>query len=157
FISAAASGLERALARVDVQVRQRIPQKLLGVAQPVVPALIIAGLVCSYLPRMLAPVNEGMGGYRTAGLWLRDHITPGSKVVDVTGWTLYYGRLDGYTFGTLIQAPGDPAARWVVAREAHLRGPWPYCAQLRSLVGDATPAATFHGNNRRHPTKVFIF
>ena len=111
-------------------------------------ALVLGGLACMLLPRTLAPVNEGLGGYKTAGLWLRDRVAPGVRVVDVSGWAIFYGRVDGYTFANLIHAPHDPAARWVVAREAHLRGPWPYCALLRGLVGDAEPVVVFHGANR---------
>jgi hypothetical protein len=118
---------------------------------------VLGGLACIFAPRTLAPVNPGLGGYRTAGLWLRERIEPQSRVVDVTGWSLFYGRIEGYTFANLVAAPSDQAARWVVAREAHLRGPWSYCSVLRGLVGDAEPVAVFRGDNPRHPTKVFIF
>jgi hypothetical protein len=123
----------------------------------VLSALVLGGLACTLAPRTVAPVNEGLGAYRSAGRWLHEHVAPGSHVVDVTGWSLFYGDLPGYTFGTLAQAPGDPSVRWVVAREAHLRGPWPYCAQLRGLIGAAPPVMIFHGANRRHATKVMVF
>ena len=67
------------------------------------------------------------------------------------------GGLKGYTFANLVQAPADPSVRWVVARESHLRGPWGYCDQLRSLVGDAAPVAVFRGENPRHTVKVMVF
>jgi hypothetical protein len=38
-----------------------------------------------------------------------------------------------------------------------MKGPWPYCGQLRALVGGQEPVAVFRGANRRHPTKVYIF
>ena len=140
---------------------QRVPRSARAVVGPGLWVLVLGGLACILLPRTLAPVNEGLGGYKTAGLWLRDRVAPGVRVVDVSGWAIFYGRVDGYTFANLIQAPNDPAARWVVAREAHLRGPWPYCALLRGLVGDAEarrglprcqPAARNHGLHLRSPT-----
>ncbi len=157
LIPAAASGLRQAIAVVGSFVTQRLPRSARAVVDPSLWILVVGGLACVLLPRTLAPVNEGLGGYKTAGLWLRERVAPGVRVVDVSGWALFYGRVDGYTFANLIQAPIDPAARWVVAREAHLRGPWPYCALLRGLVGDAEPTVVFHGANRRHATKVFVF
>jgi hypothetical protein len=78
--------------------------------------------------------------------------------VDVTGWSQFYGdREAGYTFENLVAAPGDPDARWVVVREAHLKGPWEYCQRLRSLVDGLAPAAEFHGSARRRPTTVYVF
>ena len=62
-------------------------------------------------------------------------------MVDVTGWTLYYGEFPGYTFADLIYAGADQNARWVVAREAHYGGEWEYCRQIRSLVGPLRPVA----------------
>jgi len=157
LIPAAASALQQVIAVVAGFVTQRLARSARPVLGPGLWVLVLGGLACILLPRTLAPVNEGLGGYKTAGLWLRERVTPGVRVVDVSGWAIFYGRVEGYTFANLIQAPNDPAARWVVVREAHLRGPWPYCALLRGLVGDAEPTVVFHGANRRHATKVFVF
>ena len=78
-------------------------------------------------------------------------------MVDVTGWSQFYGRRDGYTFENLVAAPADPSARWVVAREAHLKGPWEYCGRLRDLVDGLEPVEVFRGSVRRRPTKVYLF
>ena len=106
---------------------------------------------------LVAPVNQGMDGYRQAGDWLSVHSPDRSHVVDVTGWSQFYGRRDGYTFENLVEAPADPMARWVVVREAHMKGPWEYCVRLRALVDGLEPVEVFRGSSRRRPTKVYIF
>jgi hypothetical protein len=157
LLPAAAFGLQQAVAVASRFLAPRIPACSRATVGPGLWSLVLGGLACLLLPRTLAPVNEGLGGYKTAGLWLRERVAPGVRVVDVSGWAIYYGRLDGYTFANLIHAPNDPAARWIVAREAHLRGPWPYCKLLRGLVGDAKPVVVFHSANPRHTTTVFVF
>jgi hypothetical protein len=157
LIAAAAHGINRTIAAANGLLAQCSEVAAWWSVGPIAWAAVLGGLGWFYAPRTLAPVNEGFGGYRAAGRWLHEHATPGSRVVDVSGWALFYGSCRGYTFEDLIAAPGDPAARWVVAREAHLRGPWSYCAILRDLVGDAEPVAVFHGTNPRHATKVFVF
>jgi hypothetical protein len=157
LIPAAALGVQQTVAVVSDVLMQHLPGVVRAAIRPGLWTLVLGGLAFTLAPRTLAPVNEGLGAYRTAGRWLRAHAAPGSRVVDVSGWALFYGDLPGYTFRTLESAPGDPSVRWVVAREAHLRGPWLYSAQLRDLIGAAQPAAVFHGANRRHATTVFVF
>jgi hypothetical protein len=157
LIPAAAFGMQQAAAVVGDALARRLHRLAGRVIASVVLSLALGGMAWVYTPRTLGPLNEGLGGYRAAGLWLQEHVTSGTRVVDVTGWSLFYGGLQGYSFANLDQAPHDPAARWVVTREAHLQGPWLYCSQLRELVGDLQPVAVFHGANRRHPTKVSIF
>jgi hypothetical protein len=108
---------------------------------------------------LLAPVGDGFDGYREAGRWLAQRAAEGdaSRVVDVTGWTHFYGGRTGYTFENLVAAPADPGARWVVVREAHLKGPWEYCGRLRALVAGLAPVALFRGSAGSHPTKVYVF
>ncbi len=106
---------------------------------------------------ILAPVNQGMDGYRQAGDWLAAHSSDQSHVVDVTGWSQFYGRRDGFTYESLVAAPADPMARWVVVREAHMKGPWEYCQRLRALVDGLEPVEVFRGSSRRRPTKVYVF
>jgi len=104
-----------------------------------------------------APLNAGLDGYRQAGRWVAGHAPGGTRIVDVTGWSQFYGRREGYTFEDLVAAPADPSARWVVAREAHLKGPWEYCRQLRALVDGLTPVAVFRGSAKDRPTKVYLY
>ena len=121
-------------------------------------AAAVVLLVIAQRSELLLPVNAGLGGYREAGHWLATHPDDGGRVVDVTGWSQYYGGREGYTFENLIAAPSDRSARWVVAREAHLKGPWEYCARLRALVGGLKPVAEFRGTSGdARPTRVYLY
>jgi hypothetical protein len=154
---AAAAGIAGTIAAIEAFVSRRSAAAVGRVLRPVAWVVVLGGLVTVYAPRTLAPLNQGLGGYRAAGLWLRSRVAGDARVVDLTGWSLFYGGLQGYTFANLIQAPEDPAVRWVVARESHLRGPWNYCDQLRALVGNAAPVVVFRGANPRHTVKVLVF
>ncbi len=105
----------------------------------------------------ISPINDGLGGYRDAGRWLTEQRCDVAKVVDVTGWSQFYSGRTGYTFEDLIAAPGDPLARWVVVREAHLKGPWEYCGRLRSLVEGHSPVMVFQGDSGPRKTRVLVF
>lgn len=128
--------------------------------RPVAVAAGVALLIALSARESLAPVNEGMRGYRDAGRWLAAQQAggPDARIVDVTGWSQFYGdRPAGYTFQNLSAAAADPSARWVVVREAHLRGPWLYCKQLDTLTADLVPARVFLGQNKGRATRVFVF
>jgi hypothetical protein len=157
LIPAAASGLRLTIGVAADFLSRRLPQAAGRHIRCVALALVLAGLIYYYAPLTLSPLNQGLGAYRSAGLWLRSHAGAGTRVVDVSGWALFYGRQQGYTFRNLNEAPGDPAARWVVARASHIYGPWSYCALLRKLVGDAQPVAVFEGASRRHATTVLVY
>ena len=120
---------------------------------------VLAGFVAINARELLAPINAGWGGYRAASDWLAKQVNvpPDERIVDVTGWTLFYGQRPGYTFANLVEAPADPDLRWVVVREAHLHGPWDYCQQIRSLVAGLEPVASFPENPGRRQAVVYIF
>ncbi|MBY0395484.1 MAG: hypothetical protein K2X91_03305, partial [Thermoleophilia bacterium] len=130
-----------------------------GLARRAVVPGIMGLLIALQASALVAPVNPGMGGYREAGRWLSGRVGEGEKVIDVTGWSQFYGGHDGYTFRNLVEAPGDPSARWLVAREAHLSGPWWYCTDLRRLVDGRTPIREFRStlDARGRSTRVLVF
>jgi hypothetical protein len=128
--------------------------RMSAIGAPVVFSLLLAGLNG---PALLAPINEGAGGYVEAGHWLAKYVRGDDRVVDVTGWSLFHAQKTGYVFANLIEAAADPRARWVVAREAHLTGPWEYCARLRSLVVQATVVARFPEERRGGQARVLIY
>jgi len=121
------------------------------------PAVAVAAWLSTHTAGLLAPLNEGYTGYREAGEWLSRHVPPGARVVDATGWSLFYGDRPGYVFANLHEAPADPTLRWVVVREAHLRGPWGYCDRLRGLVADARVVARFPASPRPDLARVLVF
>jgi hypothetical protein len=157
LIAAAAFGLTCVLKAVT------IPGSWLGLdegryrAGPVVWLLALAGLAAVHGSALVAPINSGFAGYRAAGAWLAEHVPPEQRVVDVTGWSLFYGRRSGSTFANLIESVADPATRWIVVREAHLHGPWTYCDQLRTLVAGLRPVAAFPEVSQPREAQVYIF
>jgi 4-amino-4-deoxy-L-arabinose transferase-like glycosyltransferase len=106
---------------------------------------------------LLAPLNAGMAGYRDAGEWLARHADASDRVIDVTGWSQFYGERTGYVFANLVEAPSDPSARWVVVRYAHVHGPWPYCARLRGLVDGARLVARFPAERLAGQSRVSLY
>lgn len=150
LLAAAGAGLSRTAASLDLRWPGRGVGKLIGAAAAVCLAAWLG-------PLSLAPVNEGLVGYKQAGRWLADHASEPGRVVDVTGWSQFYGGREGYTFENLVAAADDPRARWVVVRESHLTGPWSYCTRLKSLVYGLKPVLVFSGANGSRPTRVLLF
>jgi len=157
LIPAAAFGIHRALSAIA------IPGPWLGLGEgvfrpgPAVWALLLAGIAALYGKAALAPVNAGFGAYREAGAWLAEHVPPGTPVVDVTGWALFYGQRPGYTFANLHESFSNHELRWLIAREAHLKGPWHYCAQLRTLVAERRPIEVFPPAAKSGQAQVYLF
>lgn len=157
LIASAAFGLSRLLGMV------RIPGRWVGredgryTAGPLVWALALLGLVSCYRAELVTPVNDQFVGYRQAAGYLDAHVPEGEKVVDLTGWSLYYGRRPGYTFANLIEAMGDKGLTRVVVRDSHLKGPWGYCQQVRQLIGDRKPVATYPEHPVRDQSPVFVY
>ena len=80
----------------------------------------------------MTPLNGQFAGYRQAADYLASHVPADAKVVDLTGWSLFYGQRKGYTFANLIEAKGDferDAGRG--PRLPPQRGRWEYCDQIR--------------------------
>ena len=48
------------------------------------------------------------------------------KMLDMTDWSLYLSRRPGYHFADVYKAAADRATRWIVVREPHVEGRWPY-------------------------------
>jgi len=158
LIAAAAFGMTTLLSKLA------IPGRWLGgrpearyTAGPLVWALALVGLVAYYRADLKAPINDRFAGYRGAAAYLAAHVPEGGKVVDVTGWSLFYGRRPGYTFANLAEAMGDKGLTRVVVRDAHLTGPWAYCAQIRGLIAGRKPTATFPEHPTRKQSVVFVF
>ena len=124
---------------------------------PVAWVLALGAFILYEKADLAAPINDRFVGYRGAANYLAEHVPDGERVVDVTGWALFYGQKPGYTFANLVEAQGDPGVRRVVVRDAHLSGPWPYCQRIRQIVGDRKPVASFPANPSRKQSVVFVF
>lgn len=157
LIPAAALGLDRVLRSIA------IPGRWLGLGDerfkmgPAIWVLTLAGFFAWYGGRTIAPLNLTNAGYRLAGNFILGRTAPGEPVVDVTGLAAYYGDRPAYTFATLVAAPADPRVRYVIAREAHLNGPWTYSARLRALVADRHLVKVFPEQPDPNQSKVYVF
>ncbi len=157
IVLAAGAGLDSILTSL------KIPGRVLGMGEGKVTAgpafwgLALIAYGAWAAPMISVPIGAGYGGYKTAGAFLATRIPAGTRVVDVTGWALYYGQRPGYTFANLIEAPGDADLRWVIAREQHLKGPWTYCERLRGLVAGLEPFETYSAMQGRYQVKVYIY
>ena len=155
--AAAAHGLERVLGSLV------IPGRRLGIGDgrfalgPAVWVLVLGVFLAGSIPSMGRRLNHAMVGYREAGEWLSKQGSADGRVADATGWSLFYGQQNGYTFATLHDALSDPSVRYVVAREAHLQGPWWYCRLIREMVGSREPIATFPPNADKGQSIVYLF
>ena len=157
LIPAAASGLHQLVNRLTIPGRWIGREDAAYKPGPAVWLVVVGGLLAFSGRETLAPINEPMAGYRDAGRWVAEHVPAGEKVADLTGLSLFYGERDGYTYANIIDAPNDRGLRYVVVREAHFRGPWPYCEQVRAVVGDLQPVATYPENPKGRQAKVFVF
>jgi len=157
ILAAAAYGLSRILTTIA------IPGRWVGQADgryrvgPIGVLATLAGLGWFYRSDLQAPINGQFAGYRQAADYLVEHVPTGAKVVDLTGWSLFYGERPGYTFANLIEAMGDRDLSRVVVRDAHLNGPWEYCAQIHRLIGDREPVAAFPEHPSPKQSIVFVY
>ena len=141
----------------------RLPGRLLGTPGeairpgPIFWLLALGALAMPTLPRHATPLNASFAAYRDAAEWLRENAGPGDKVVDLTGWSQFYGGYEGYTFADVIFAGADQDARWVVAREAHVYGRWDYCEIIRSLIGPLRPEVVVPEAADPDEARVYIF
>ena len=157
LIAAAAAGLIHGLRLVSIPGRwvgqpgERFTIGPIGVLGTLV------ALTFVFKADLQAPLNSQFAGYRGAAEYLDRNVPKGDKVVDLTGWSLFYGERSGYTFANLIEAMGDRELTRVVVRDAHLNGPWEYCAQIHQLIGDRKPVATFPEHPAPKQSQVFVY
>jgi hypothetical protein len=157
LIPAAGYGVSRLLGSIS------IPGRALGLGEgrfsagPAVWAAVLLAYAGWAAPSLARPINENLVGYRQAARWIGEHLPPGGRVVDATGWTQFYADRPGYTFANLREAPNDADLRYVVIREAHLHGAWWYCDVLRAIVRSREPVATFPPEPAKGQAKVYVF
>lgn len=158
LLAFASFGLVRLMARVSIPGRWVGQEDARFTAGPVVWLVLLVGLALLQLPALTEPVNKGFGCYREAANFLIEQkADPTRPVVDVTGWSHYYSGLHGYTFKDLTEGTTDPKVRWVVARDAHLNGPWIYCRQLKTMVGDREPVARYPDKPVKGVAQIYVF
>ena len=158
LILAAARGLTWLMAKISV------PGDWLGACEqrlrpgPAVWAILLAVLIVS--PR-LHSLGQSVPGpfhvYRDAGDWLAQNAGGDERALDLTDWSLFFSRRQGYRFANVYEAPADSTLRWVIARQPHLDGHWNYSAVVRQLVGHRDPVALIPANPEPGQLQVRIY
>jgi hypothetical protein len=122
---------------------------------PALWAMVLGALVSLPMLQGTNSVRGSFAAYRDAGSWLAEATAkhPG-KVLDMTDWSLYFSQKPGAHLQDIHAAADDPAIRWVVTRDAHLRGHWVYSRLLRDLVRGREPMMKFPAEP--HPGQLQI-
>jgi hypothetical protein len=125
---------------------------------PAVWALVLAVLVGLPLVRSTTRVPGCFGTYRDAGSWLAEVSTksPG-KALDMTDWSLYFSNQPGFQLKDIEAATLDPDTRWIVARNAHVRGHWRYNRLIQALIRDRQPVMTFPPEARPGQLQIRVY
>jgi hypothetical protein len=110
---------------------------------PAVWAVLLALCLVLGQSRPSASSPAGFAVYQDVGDWIARRASRDGRVLDMTDWSLYFSGRPGYIFADVYQAAADPATRWVVVQDAHLRGRWHYSAVLNELLAGRRPVATY--------------
>ncbi len=141
-----------------------IDSRWLGLAEgrfrpgPVPWAIFLGALVGIPLFQSNTPVQGSFTSYRDAGWWLAEVTpkTPG-KVLDMTDWSLFFSHQPGFILKDIRTAALDPNTRWIVARDAHLRGHWVYTRLLQDLVRGREPVLLIPAHPRPGQVQIRIY
>jgi hypothetical protein len=107
---------------------------------PAVWGAILAAFVLIPPARAMTPFHGSFAVYRDAGSWIANTKSHDyGKVLDLTDWSLYFSGQEGFKFSEIHWAAIDPNTRWVVVRDAHLRGRWHYSRIVRDLIAGREP------------------
>jgi len=95
--------------------------------------------------------------YQATGRLIAGQAAPTEQVLDLTEWSLFFSGRGGYVFATVYEAAADPRVRWVVVRQAHLQGHWPFSKVLRTLIAGREPVVLVPPHARRGEYQVQIY
>ena len=157
LIASAAFGMIRLFEKMAIPGRWLGLDDVRYTAGPLVRLVALGALGSFYFGAIAEPLNERFVGYRGAAEYLKANVPEGEKVVDVTGYSLFYADRPGYTFATLMAAKGDPSVTRMVVRDAHLVGAWWYCDEIRQLLRDRKPVASFPDDPKPKQPVVFVY
>jgi hypothetical protein len=121
-------------------------------------SVLFAVLILSNGGHAMDYINSGpFAVYHDAAGWLAQNAAADDKVLDMTDWSLYLSRRDGYHFADVYKAPADPTTRWIVVRAPHVEGHWPYSNVLRDLIGDREPTAVIPSRPAPGQLQIWIY
>src|SRR5262249_55359304 len=144
--------------------RVSIPGRWLGMAHdrlkpgPAVTGALIALLAIVPNVRSLGPAHPGpFSVYYTAGDWLAANARPEEKILDLTEWSLFFSRREGYRFADVYTAPADPQMRWVIVQKPDAEREWHYSRIVRDLVRGREAVARVPATPVPGETQVCIY
>ncbi len=133
--------------------KDRTPLRLV----PAIYFVLGCAWVSTHASEFARPIGHSALGYKLAGAWLSERMTPGESLIDLSGWAAFYAERPGYGFTKLHEiTPGNPS-RYLVVRKAHLVGPWDYCERMRELARDADLIATFPPGESDRTSEVRVY
>lgn len=107
---------------------------------PGVWAALLAGFIATPHVQAMTSFHGSFAAYRDAGAWIAQTKSQGhGKVLDMTDWSLFFSGQPGFKFSEVHWAAIDPNTRWVVVRDAHLRGRWNFGPVVRRLIAGRDP------------------
>jgi 4-amino-4-deoxy-L-arabinose transferase-like glycosyltransferase len=121
-------------------------------------SLTIALAIAAVNLRALGPSNAGsFSAYEETGRWLARNTRASEQVLDLTDWSLFFSRRQGYAFAKVYDGLDDPSTRWIVARKPHIDGHCHYSQVIRELIGDRQPVALIPADARPRQVQVCIY
>lgn len=125
---------------------------------PAVWAALLAALVIYPNVRTLGPPNHGpFSVYTSTGRWIADHVEGSDRVLDMTNWALFFSGQPGYNYAQVYDAPTDPNVRWIVVRDTHVEGHWPYSDVVKGMIGGSEPVAQFPADAHGKQVQIRIY
>jgi len=120
---------------------------------------VLLGTLLGYPFVHAAPhVAGSFATYRDAGTWLAEVASRDQgKVLDMTDWALYFSKQQGFQFKDAHWAALDPKTRWIVARNAHLKGHWRYSRELQELLQGRQPVVSFPAHPQPGQLQIRIY
>ena len=124
---------------------------------PAVWAVVIGLLATWPLFQARTPFRGSFTPYRQAGLWIEEQPGVDGRVLDLTDWSLFFGGKTGEGFEDLDHATPLPETRWLVLREAHLKGHNHAGEIARTLVEGRAPMARFPEHPAPGQLQVLVY
>jgi 4-amino-4-deoxy-L-arabinose transferase-like glycosyltransferase len=120
--------------------------------------LAVALAIMALNMRSLGPPNAGpFAVYQDTGRWLAHNVRESDPVLDLTDWSLFFGRRPGYLFANVYEALGNPGTRWIVARKPHIDGHCHYSEVIRELIGERQPVALVPPEAESNQIQVLVY
>lgn len=95
--------------------------------------------------------------YRMAGSWIAERSDTDGHVLDMTDWSLFFSQKQGKGFEAVTEAAALRETRWLVLREAHVKGHNRAGEVARQLVAGRDPMARFPEHPEAGQIQVLIY